>query len=270
MLVDSHCHLDRLNVSGYPDGLAGALDSARSKGIHGFLCIAIGRNNAQQVINLARQYPDVYATTGIHPLEFNSSSNTPPEVISNVQLAEWLAQTASHERVIGIGETGLDYYYSHESIQAQQKSFISHLEVAKSLNKPVVIHTRNASSDTLRLVRQHGTRGERAGVFHCFTEDWELAKAALDLGYYISFSGIITFKNASSLREVVKKVPIERLLLETDSPYLAPVPHRGSDNEPKYLVHVAEQMAKLLAVDYERICEETSKNFSRLFRAFMN
>jgi len=167
--------------------------------------------------------------------------------------------------VVAIGETGLDYHYSRESIATQQESFATHLQVAKELSKPVVVHTRDAQKDTLDLIRSHGCLNS-AGVLHCFTESWEMAKAALDLNYYISFSGIITFKNASTLREIVKKVPLDRLLVETDSPYLAPIPYRGRPNEPKNVIEVAQCVAELRGIGFDAICEQTSMNFLSLFR----
>jgi TatD DNase family protein len=180
------------------------------------------------------------------------------------QIASWLSEVAANPQVVGIGETGLDYYYSTASIGQQQESFVIHLEVAKSLGKPVIVHSRDARQDTLALIREHGCR-KHVGVLHCFTEDWAMASAALDMGYFISFSGIITFKNANDLREVVKKVPLDRLLVETDSPYLAPIPFRGKPNEPKNVVEVARCVAELKQVPYEMICEQTSRNFANLF-----
>jgi len=259
MLIDSHCHLDRLNLTPYSGDLSAAIRAATSRGVGKFLCISIGHHNFQQVIDIARKYPGIYATAGLHPLEFND-----PECLPSSEIAIWLMSRAEDPLVVGIGETGLDYYYSKDSIKVQQESFVTHLEVAKILSKPVVVHTRDAREDTLSLIRNHGCQ-KKAGVLHCFTESWEMAKAALDLNYYISFSGIITFKNASELREVVKKVPLDRLLVETDSPYLAPVPFRGRPNEPKNVVEVAQCIAELKRVSFEAVCDQTGKNFSSLF-----
>jgi len=258
-LVDSHCHLDRLNLIPYHGDLSLALQAAVARGVEQFLCIGIGHNNFPQVIDIARKYNNVYATAGLHPLEFNE-----PGYLPSTDIADWLKQSASDPRVVGIGETGLDYHYSKASIEAQQESFAIHLEVAKTLSKPVVVHTREAREDTLSLIKAHGCQRSR-GVLHCFTESLEMAKAALELNYYISFSGIITFKNASDLREVVKWVPLDRLLVETDSPYLAPIPYRGRPNEPKNVLEVARCVAELKGVSLESVCEQTGANFSSLF-----
>lgn len=262
MLIDSHCHLDRLDLSKHQLSLDHALDAARSKGVKGFLCISIGMGNASQVIDIANRYDDIYATAGIHPLEFNEA--TSPDIDG---VAAWLESMLALPRVIAVGETGLDYYYSTEHREFQRESFIIHLQQAGRHTKPVIVHTRDARTDTLELIRQYGSTVS-AGVMHCFTEDWVTAKAALDLGYYISFSGIITFKTAANLREVAAKVPIDRILVETDSPYLAPVPYRGRPNEPQYVTEVARCLAELRGISYESICELTGANFSRLFGVF--
>ncbi len=259
MLIDSHCHLDRLNLTPYNDDLSQALQAAMARGVEKFLCISIGHQNFQQVIDISKKYSNVYATAGLHPLEFNEAG-----CLQSADIAAWLKQSASDPRVIGIGETGLDYYYSKASMEAQQESFAIHLQVAKALSKPVIVHTRDAREDTLALIRAHGYE-KSAGVLHCFTESWEMAKAALDLNYYISFSGIITFRNALELREVVKRVPLNRLLVETDSPYLAPVPFRGRPNEPKNVVEVAQCVAELKGIRFEEVCEQTGLNFLSLF-----
>ena len=259
MLIDSHCHLDRLNLSPYHGDLSQALQAAQARGVERFLCIGIGHNNIQQVIDIAEKHPNIYATVGLHPLEFNEAG-----CLASTEIADWLKTQAQNPLVVGIGETGLDYYYSKASIKEQQESFAIHLEVAKALSKPVVVHTRDAREDTLALIREHGC-SRNAGVLHCFTETLEMAKAALDLNYYISFSGIITFKNASELREVVKWVPLDRLLVETDAPYLAPTPYRGRPNEPKNVVEVAKCVAELKGISFEAICEQTGLNFSSLF-----
>jgi TatD DNase family protein len=259
MLIDSHCHLDRLNLTAYNGDLSAALSAARDRGVGKFLCIGISHHNFNQIIDIAKQHTDIYATAGLHPLEFNESG-----CLKSVEIRQWLMNMALDPLVVGIGETGLDYHYSKESVQAQQLSFAIHLEVARELSKPVIVHTRDARKDTLDLIRTHGCL-ESAGVLHCFTESWEMAKAALDLNYYISFSGIITFKNASELRDIVKRVPLDRLLVETDSPYLAPVPYRGRPNEPKNVLEVAQCVADLKGLGFDAICEQTSRNFSSLF-----
>lgn len=264
MLIDSHCHLDRLDLAPYGGSLAEALDAARQRGVGRFLCIGIGRNNASQVIEISEKFDDVYATVGLHPLEFSASEFNERETLDEAGVRDWLRVAGRHPKVLAIGETGLDYYYSRDDQQAQQSSFIAHLETAKELRKPVIVHTRDAGEDTLRLIRDHGCL-DKVGVLHCFTETWEVASTALDLGYYISFSGIITFKNAAKLREIAAKIPENRLLVETDAPYLAPMPYRGKKNEPQYVKEVANCLAGLRGVPYERICDVTSENFSRLF-----
>ena len=264
MLIDSHCHLDRLELAPYGGELAAALGAARSRGVRGFLCIAIGRNNVSQVIDISSKFDDVYASVGIHPLEYSESDFNAREGAGPEQVRAWLLDMARHPKVVAIGETGLDYYYSRQDAGAQQASFIAHLEVARELAKPVVVHTRDAGRDTIGLIREHGG-GQGLGVLHCFTETWEIAKAALDLGYYISFSGIITFKNADNLREIARKIPEDRLLVETDSPYLAPIPYRGKPNEPRYVHEVAACLAELRGLSFERLCEQTGENFVHLF-----
>lgn len=270
MLIDSHCHLDRLNLKPYDGQLDLALQAARDRGVERFLCIAIDMNNCQQVVDIANHYSDVYATVGLHPMEFNKpAENSTPSSASVIEslpsnLEKWLIEQAAQPKVIGIGETGLDYYYSKENIKEQIKSFENHLTAAKSLKKPVIVHTREAREDTINAIKQHGCQ-ETGGVLHCFTESWEMAKAGLDLNYFISFSGIITFKNAQELRDVVKQVPMERILVETDSPYLAPIPFRGKSNEPKNVVEVAHCVAEIKGLSYEAVCEATGQNFNRLF-----
>jgi len=266
VLVDSHCHLDRLCLSESED-LAAVLHKARQRGVGAFLCIGIGRSNAPQVIAIAESYPEVYATVGVHPLEFSPPQGEEQPAEQGGQgevLRQWLLEQARHPKVVGIGETGLDYYYSAQDKEAQQESFIVHLEVAARLRKPVVVHCRDAGEDALNLIRQYGS-AEHAGVFHCFTESWEGARQALDLGFYISFSGIVTFKNADKLREIVPKIPENRLLVETDSPYLSPVPWRGKPNQPGNVVEVAQCLADLRGISCQQLAELTSMNFARLF-----
>jgi len=259
MLTDSHCHLDRLNLDPYGGGLDEALDAARARGVERFLCISIDTKNAQQVVDIAKKYSDVYATVGLHPLEFNNEDGAGCEDIQ-----QWLLDMAQQSKVLGVGETGLDYYYSSNWVEKQKKSFEIHLKVAKSVKKPVIVHTRDAREDTIELIKQYGCL-ETGGVLHCFTESWEMARAGLDLNYFVSFSGIITFKNAQDLRDVVAKVPMERILVETDSPYLAPVPFRGKPNEPKNVVEVAQCIAEIKGISYEEVCEVSGANFERLF-----
>lgn len=213
MLVDSHCHLDRLDLAAHGGSLDAALDAARARGVGQFLCIGVSADNAQAVKALAERYADVHCSVGVHPLDLEPGS---------APALDWLLGELAHPRVVAIGETGLDYHYEPEAAELQQEAFRLHLEAARITAKPVIVHTREARADTLALLREAAL--PQAGVLHCFTEDWEMARSALDLGFYISLSGIVTFRNADALREVARQVPADRLLVETDSPYLAPIP----------------------------------------------
>ena len=254
MLVDSHCHLDRLDLSACSGSLQAALDAARARGVGHFLCIGVSAANAAAVKLVAEQYPDVHCSVGVHPLDLEPGA---------APALDWLLGELAHPRVVAIGETGLDYHYEPEAAALQQASFALHLEAAKITGKPVIVHTREARADTLALLREAAL--PQAGVLHCFTEDWEMARAALDLGFYISLSGIVTFRNAEALRDVARQIPSDRLLVETDAPYLAPVPHRGKPNLPQYVREVAEYLAVLRGVSYETLVEQTGDNFFRLF-----
>lgn len=254
MLVDSHCHLDRLDLTAHDGSLDAALNAARARGVGHFLCIGVSADNAAQVKALAERYADVDCSVGVHPLDLAPGAE--PAI-------DWLLQELNHPNVVAIGETGLDYHYEPEAAELQQASFRLHLEAARITGKPVVIHTRAARADTLALLRDAAL--PQAGVLHCFTEDWDMAKAALDLGYYISLSGIVTFRNADALRDVARQVPADRLLVETDSPYLAPIPHRGKPNLPEYVRDVAEFIALVRGERYEQLAERTTDNFRRLF-----
>jgi TatD DNase family protein len=254
MLVDSHCHLDRIDLAPYEGDLSAALAAAHERGITRMLCISVDRPSVDKVCAIARQYPNVYASVGIHPLDIGEEQ----------QSVESLCELAGNPKVIAIGETGLDYYYSKDNTAAQQQSFRTHLEASRRTRKPLIVHSRDAREDTIDIIREAGdpTVG---GILHCFTESWEMAEQALALNYYISFSGIITFKSAADLREVVARVPLDRLLVETDSPYLAPVPFRGKSNEPKYTREVAQCVADIKGLDLEQVAQQTSANFDRLF-----
>jgi len=254
MLIDSHCHLDRLDLSPYDGNLTAALEAARTQGVHQFLCIGVSLANREAVLEIARSHADVAASVGIHPCDVESGIAQP------AQLVEW----GRDPQVVALGETGLDYHYAEETKALQQESFALHLEAGARAGLPVVVHTRDAREDTLGLIRESGSE-EHAGVLHCFTETWDMARRAMDMNYYISISGIATFRNAAELRETVKKLPLDRLLVETDSPYLAPVPFRGRPNEPQYVRQVAELVAELKGVPLETLAEVTSENFYRLF-----
>lgn len=254
MLIDSHCHLDRLKLDSYEGDLSAAIAAAHGAGIQQMLCIGISLENIQTVIDIAQAHPSVVASVGVHPCDVKEGAAT----------AEQLNHWASQPKVVALGETGLDYHYETESKAIQQESFALHLTQGKELGLPVVVHTREAKADTLALIKAHGSF-EYSGVLHCFTEDWEMAKAALDLNYYISISGIVTFKTAEQIREVVRQVPLDRLLVETDSPYLAPVPYRGKPNEPKHVREVAQFVADVRGIPLEELAARTTENFYRLF-----
>ena len=254
MLIDSHCHLDRLDLSAHGGSLDAALAAARARGVGHFLCIGISADNAAAVKALSERYADVDCTVGVHPLDLQ------PGVAPAL---DWLLAELNHPHVVAIGETGLDYHYEPEAAELQRQAFRLHLQAAQITGKPVIVHTREARADTLALLREAAL--PQAGVLHCFTEDWPMAKAALDLGFYISLSGIVTFRNADALREVARQVPADRLLIETDAPYLAPIPHRGKPNLPEYVRDVAEFLAPLRGVDVDTLAEQTTQNFQRLF-----
>ncbi len=253
MFVDSHCHLDRLELEKLGMDLPAVLQAAKTQQVDHMLCVSVSLAEFPAMAALVQPYPQVSVSCGEHPLHQTD--------VLDVAL---LQQLAADPKVVAVGETGLDYFYSPQTKQLQQDAFISHIEVANQLNKPLIVHTRDAKADTLAILKQYQAV-RCGGVLHCFTEDWETAKAALDIGFYISFSGIMTFKNADPLREVVKQVPLDRLLIETDSPYLAPVPYRGKTNQPAYVSAVAAAVADLKGVSIETLAKLTSDNFYRLF-----
>jgi len=254
VFIDSHCHLDRIDLTPYDGCMDAALAAAHDAGVKALLCVCVDLENFPAVLELAKSKKNVWASVGVHPLE-------PHEKPLD---AETLRSLARDDRVVAIGETGLDYYRGGGQTGPMQDSFVSHLEVARDLGLPVIVHSRSARQDTLDLLRAHACQ-EKAGVLHCFTEDWNMARVALDLGFYISFSGVVTFKNAGELREVAKKVPLDRMLIETDAPWLAPVPYRGKSNEPRFVVEVARLLAELRGMEMEEVGRVTSENFFRLF-----
>lgn len=252
MFIDSHCHID---APDYVEGLSGVFQNMQEAKVSHALLVSVSMERCVGVLALAEQYENIFASVGVHP-EFEDTRE--PSV-------EELIELAAKPKVVAIGETGLDYYRSpREEVEWQRDRFRRHIRAARACGKPLIIHTRNAAEDTLALLSEEGGR-EVNGVMHCFTESMEVAKAAMDLGFYISLSGIVTFKNAAALREVAKQVPDDRLLIETDAPYLAPVPHRGQRNEPAYVRHVGEFIAGLRGVTPEELGETTSRNFFRLF-----
>jgi len=253
-LVDSHCHLD---FPEFENRMEAVREEMRANGISHALCISVNLPGLPNVLRLADTYSNFFATVGVHP-DHEDDNETGP--ISAAQLVE----LARHPKVVAIGETGLDYYRLKGDLEWQRARFREHIRAARECGKPLVIHTREAAADTLRIMREEGAK-EAGGVLHCFTESQEVADAACAMGFHISFSGIVTFKNARALKEVAKRVPLERLLVETDSPYLAPVPFRGRSNEPAWVRYVAEEVARLRGISLAELAVATSRNFFRLF-----
>ena len=253
MLVDSHCHL---NFPQFTDRLPAIRQSMQDAGVAYALCISVNLPRFPEVLALAEAHANFFASVGVHPDEEDTLE---PSI-------EQLVTLASHPKVVAIGETGLDYFRLTGDLEWQRQRFRTHIRAAVSSNKPLVIHTRSAATDTLNLMREEGA-ARVGGVMHCFTESMSVAEAAMALGFYISFSGIVTFKNALALQEVARLVPLDRMLIETDSPYLAPVPHRGKTNEPSYVKHVAEAIAELRGITVDEIATATTRNFFTLFKA---
>jgi TatD DNase family protein len=254
MLVDSHCHIDFDEYAGrIPQILEGM---ARNQVTHA-LCVCVNLKDFPRVLTLAEGHPQLFASVGVHPDHEQDAGLTVDDLI----------ERARHPKVVAIGETGLDYYRQRGDLEWQRARFRTHIRAARECAKPLIIHTRDAGEDTLRIMREEGAN-EAGGVMHCFTETQEVARAALELDFYISFSGIVTFKNALGLKEVARAVPLERLLVETDSPYLAPVPHRGKTNEPGWVRHVAEEIARLRGIPLETVAEASTANFFRLFKPY--
>ncbi len=254
MLIDSHCHLDRLDLKPYQNDFACFMQAVKNHHIEHLLCIAIDLESYPAMLELVQDYTQISVSVGVHP---NVHEGQEPTVDALIALG-------ANEKVIAIGETGLDYFRSSGDLDWQHQHFRLHIQAAKDLKKPLIIHTREAKQDTLRILREEGAN-EVGGIIHCFTEDWEFAEQALDLGFYISFSGIVTFNSAKAIQEVAKKVPAERFLIETDSPYLAPVPHRGRPNYPTYVRFVAEKIAELRSVSVDEIAQQSTTNFYSLF-----
>ncbi|REL35796.1 TatD family hydrolase [Thalassotalea euphylliae] len=253
MYIDSHCHLDRLDLSDFNQSIANVVSSASAVGVEKMLCVSVTLEEFPSMVEKTLAFDNVYLSCGVHPLN--------QEHVTSIDQLEQLSAT---DKVIAIGETGLDYYYAPETKELQLDAFVKHIQVARNVKKPLIIHTRDARQDTIDLLRsEHAS--EVGGILHCFTENWEMAKQAIDLGFYISFSGIVTFKNAHELREVAKQVPADRFLIETDSPYLAPVPHRGKQNQPAYVVEVAKHLASIRGCSVEDIARQSTENFNQLF-----
>ncbi|MGL5335767.1 MAG: TatD family hydrolase [Enterovibrio sp.] len=253
MFVDSHCHLDKLDYNTLHADVASVVANAKSRGVEHILCVGVSLDSFMPMHSLIAPFANVFAACGVHPLDLSG----PLDVAR-------LEEYASLPKVVALGETGLDYYYDDKSKSEQQQAFAQHISVAKKINKPLIVHTRMAKHDTLALLKSEGAQ-ESGGVLHCFTEDLPMAKAAIDLGFYISISGIVTFNKAAELKEVVKALPLDRLLIETDSPYLAPVPYRGKENQPAYVKEVADYIGVLRGMSGEQIGQITTENFFRLF-----
>lgn len=251
MFIDSHCHLN------FPDlikELDSILGNMQTNEVSHALCVSVELDTFPQVLSLAVQHDNLYASVGVHP---DYELDTEPTQFDLVRLAQ-------HPKVVAIGETGLDYYRPTGNLDWQRERFRTHIRAARECYKPLIIHTRSAAADTLQIMAEENA-GAVGGVMHCFTENLEVALAAIDLGFHISFSGILTFKNATLIKEVARSIPLDKILIETDSPYLAPTPHRGKTNQPAYVKHVAEEIAKLRNITLEEVGEVTSRNFNNLF-----
>ena len=254
MFIDSHCHINCLKGADEQSAVTEYLKEAEQNSVDKFLCVAIDWETYPEVLKIAEDHKNVFASIGVHP---NHNEGHEPSI-------DDLLEKAKHPKVVAIGETGLDYFRSEGDIEWQRDRFRTHIVAAKQCQKPLIIHTREAREDTIRILQEENA-AEAGGVMHCFTETWEMAQAAMEMNFYISFSGIVTFKTALELKEVAKKVPMDRMLIETDSPYLAPVPHRGKQNQPAYVKLVAEYIAELRGISVEEVAEQTSDNFYRLF-----
>lgn len=251
MLVDSHCHIPML---GKEMDVNQVIANAKALGVEHMLCVSVDLESYPEILSLAEQHERIYASVGVHP------NTRMQEEVSQ----ETLIELASNYHVIAIGETGLDYFRSEGDLEWQRERFRTHIRAAKSANKPLIIHTRDVGEDITRILKEEGA-DEVGGVMHCFVEDWETAQKAMEMNFYISFSGIVTFKNAKEVQEVAKQVPLERMLVETDSPYLTPVPYRGKPNQPGYTRYVAEFIAELKEISFEQVAEQTTANFFNLF-----
>lgn len=251
MLVDSHCHLDLPELAG---NLPQLLEAMQHNDVGCAVCIGVTLEDFPRILALAEAHPTIWATVGVHPENTGVKEPTVDELVD----------LAKHPRVVGIGETGLDYYWHKDAPEWQRERFRTHIRAARAAGKPLVVHNRDATADTLRVLAEENA-GEVGGVMHCFTETWEVAEQALDLGFHISISGIVTFKNALVVKDVARRVPLDRLLVETDAPYLAPVPFRGKINQPAYVRHVAEEIASLRGITYDAVAAATTDNFFRLF-----
>jgi TatD DNase family protein len=255
MYIDSHCHINFPELAiRLPEIFGKMVDN----GVSHALCVSVDLPDFPQVLDLAEKYPNIYASVGVHP----DYEETPEPTV------EQLVALSDHPKIVAIGETGLDYYRLQGDLEWQRERFRTHIRASRATGKPLIIHTRSASEDTIRIMQEEGAgpdAGGAGGVMHCFTESQEVAEAAMAMGFYISFSGIVTFKSAKDLQAVARMVPLERMLIETDSPYLAPVPHRGKMNEPGFVRHVGEFLGKLKGLPEEQVAQQTTSNFFKLF-----
>ncbi|MCG7900092.1 MAG: TatD family hydrolase [Candidatus Thiodiazotropha weberae] len=254
MLVDSHCHLDRVALDHYANDFGQFVSSTLDGGISHMLCVSIDLESWPSMVSLVESYPQISVSVGVHPNDRERHDPSPAELV----------ELAQHPKVVAIGETGLDYFHGKGDLDWQRNRFRQHIEAAKQAKLPLIIHTRDAREDTLSIMQSQGA-DQAGGVMHCFTENWSMAERAIEMGFFISFSGIITFKNAADLREVVKRVPMQQLLIETDSPYLAPVPYRGKPNQPIYVHQVAECVAEIKGLGVEEVAVQTTENYYRCF-----
>jgi len=252
-IIDSHCHI---NFPELVSDIDGVMERMAENHVSNALCVSVNLEKFPEVLSLAERYENIYASVGVHP---DTQSGEDPTV-------ERLVSLSAHPKVVAIGETGLDYFRTEGDTTWQRDRFRAHIQAAREVNKPLIIHTREAGDDTLGSLREEG-EGLVRGVMHCFTETLEFARASIDLGFFISFSGIITFKNAQEIRDVAKVVPLESILIETDSPYLAPVPNRGKTNEPSYVRYVLEEVARVKELPIDVVAQATTQNFHRLFLA---
>lgn len=264
MLTDSHCHLDKVDLSLFDNKFENMINAAHEADVNRFLCVCIDTENFPKVLKPAQDFDNIYCSVGVHPTHKDSYHPT----------VEELVELAKPEEVIAIGETGLDNFHSNkgldegeeaENMQWQHDLFRTHIRAAIITQKPLIIHTREAREDTIRILKEENAQ-KVGGVMHCFVEDWDMAQKAMDLNFYISFSGIVSFNSAKELQDVAKRVPADKYLIETDSPWLAPVPKRGKPNQPAYVKYVAEKMAELRECSYETIAKESTENFNRLFK----
>ncbi len=253
MFIDSHCHINFPELIADIDGVLGAM---KANAVSHALCVSVTLEAFPEVLGLAERFSSVFASAGVHP---DTEVGEDPDV-------DRLVALAGHPRVVAVGETGLDYYRLQGDLEWQRERFRRHIQAARVIGKPLIIHTREAAEDTLRLMREEKA-SEIGGVMHCFTETAEVAQAAMDMNFLISFSGIVTFKNALGLKDVARMVPLDRMLIETDSPYLAPVPYRGKTNQPAYVRFVAEEIGKLKGISTEAVAQATTDNFFRLFKS---